>query len=567
MRIYAAWVLLGLMPSQVRIRETPAPVPTPALSSPTFELSDEQMLRDNKIPTDGQGLLEYFRQHIVQTADENRIKILIRQLGDDDFNQREEASFQLNSIGLRARPFLQKAASDSDAEIAHRAKECLKHVDEGAAAAAVGAAIRTLAKLKPDGAAETLLTYLPSAADDTLAEEVRLALAELAVGNSKADAVLAAALTDNSALKRAAAAFALGRAKAADQLPSVRKLLQDADLTVRYRAALALAAAREKEAVPELIGMLDKLSSADAGQVEELLYRIADEKTAPASPPSPRVLGENTRSDLAARRKVWKEWWDANGARVDADRLENAARTLGYTLVVLLDQGRVLELDSANHPRLQIDRLDFPLDAQLLPNGNVLVAEHNGNRVTERNAKNEIVWEKPIEGPLAAQRLPNGNTFIASRSQLIEVNRDGKDLPSIDRPNGELIMKAKKLPSGEIALITQLGTTRFVLLDDKGHEIRGFPVDLRYSGGRIEVLPNGNLLMPEAGNNRVVELDKSAAVVWEVAAEQPIAAVRLPNGHTLITSMSEHRAVEVDRDGKEVWEYRQNTRVTRAFRR
>jgi hypothetical protein len=73
--------------------------------------------------------------------------------------------------------------------------------------------------------------------------------------------------------------------------------------------------------------------------------------------------------------------------------------------------------------------------------------------------------------------------------------------------------------------------------------------------------------MPEAGNNRVVELDKSAAVVWEVAAEQPIAAVRLPNGHTLITSMSEHRAVEVDRDGKEVWEYRQNTRVTRAFRR
>jgi hypothetical protein len=43
--------------------------------------------------------------------------------------------------------------------------------------------------------------------------------------------------------------------------------------------------------------------------------------------------------------------------------------------------------------------------------------------------------------------------------------------------------------------------------------------------------------------------------------------VRLSNGHTLITSMSEHRAVEVDRDGKEVWEYRQNTRVTRAFRR
>ncbi len=567
MRIYAAWVLLGLTPSQPFIIEAPAPVPTPTLPSPTFELNDEQILKDDKIPSDGPGLLDFFRQHIVQVADENRIKMLIRQLGDDDFNQREEASHQLNAIGLRARPYLLKAASDLDAEIAHRAKDCLKHLDEGTAAAVVGAAIRTLAKLKPDGSVDALLTYLPSAPDETLAEEVRLALAESAVGNRKADSALAVALTDASALKRAAAAFALGRAKVVDQLPAVRKLLQDADPAVRYRAALALAAARQKDAVPAMIGMLDKLSSAEAGLVEELLYRIADEKTAPPFPPSPSVLGENAASSAPARRKVWQEWWDANGARVDADRLENAARTLGFTLVVLLDQGRVLELDSANHPILQIDRLDFPLDAQLLPNGNVLVAEHNGNRVTERNSKNEIVWEKPIEGPLAVQRLPNGNTFIASRSQLIEVNPEGKETPSIERPNGELIMKAKKLPNGDIALITQLGTTRFVLLNDKGREIRGFNVDLRYSGGRIDVLPNGNLLLPEADNNRVVERDKEGNIVWEVAAEQPIAAVRLPNGHTLITSMSDHRAVEVDREAKEVWEYRQDTRVTRAFRR
>ena len=270
---------------------------------------------------------------------------------------------------------------------------------------------------------------------------------------------------------------------------------------------------------------------------------------------------------MAARRKVWKAWWDDNGAHVDANRLEKAARTLGYTLIVLLDQGRVLELDSANHPRLQIDRLEFPLDAQLLPNGNVLVAEHNGNRVTERNSKNEIVWQQRIEGPLAAQRLANGNTFIASRSQVIEVDRNGKETANFERPNGEAVMKAKKLPNGDIALVTQLGTTRFVLLNAKGQVLRGFNVDLRYSGGRIDVLPNGNLLLPEAGNNRVVELDKSGGVVWQVNAEQPIAAVRLPNGHTLITSMSDHRAVEVDGNGKEVWQYRQDTRVTRAFRR
>src|SRR5665213_852822 len=196
MRIYAAWVLLGLTPAQALRIEAPAPVPTPMLPSPTFEVPDEQILKDNKIPTNGPGLLEFFRQHIVQSADEKRIKMLIRQLGDDDFNQREEASLQLNGMGLRAKPFLQRATSDSDAEIAHRAKECLKQIDEGTAATVVGAAVRTLAKLKPDGGAEALLAYLPSAADETLAEEVRLALAELAVGNSKADSALAIALTD-----------------------------------------------------------------------------------------------------------------------------------------------------------------------------------------------------------------------------------------------------------------------------------------------------------------------------------------------------------------------------------
>ncbi len=566
MRIYAAWVLLGLIPSQTVRKVMPIPVPTPLLPSASFDVPDEQVLNDNKIPTDGPRLLEFFRRHIVQTADESRIQSLIRQLGDDDFNQREDASLQLNGMGLRARPFLQKAAFDQDAEIAHRAKECLKQLDQGTAAVAVAAGIRVLAKLKPDGAAETLLAYLPSAAEESLAEEVRLALVELAGRDGKADPALVAALTDKSALKRAAAAFALGQAKAADQLPAVRKLLQDADPAVCYRAAVALAAAGEKEAVPVLIGLLDKLSSADAGHVEELLYRIADDK-APASPPSPSVRGALRTSDMAARSKAWKTWWDDNGAKVDAGRLEDAARTLGYTLVVLLDQGRILELDAANHPRLAIDRLDFPLDAQLLPKDHILVAEHNGNRVTERDKENKIVWEKLIEGPLAAQRLPNGNTFIATRGGLIEVDGGGKQVSNFERPNGEAIMKAKKLPSGEIALITQLGATRFVLLGADGHEIRSLSVDLKYSGGRIDVLPNGNLLLPEAGANRVVELNKAGDVVWQVAAELPIAAVRLPNGHTLITSMSEHRAVEVDRDGKEVWQYRQDTRVTRAFRR
>ena len=562
MRISPAWVLLAfLQPAPIQLPVQPVPAPlNPPPAGPIVDAPDEQILKDNRIALDGPGLLEFFRQRVVDESERARIKALIRKLGDDDFEQREDATLQLSGMGMRAKTFLLPAQRDLDAEIAHRARECLKQIDESAEIRYTAAAIRVLAKLKPDEALATLLAYLPSAGDPSLGEEVRLALADLAIRDGKADPVLTRALTDFSADKRGAAAFALCRAKAADQLPAIRKLLDDADVVVRYRAGLALAASREKDAVPALIGLLDQLPRPEASRVEEVLYRIADDK----APPAPAEL------DQLARRKyrdAWKAWWDDNAAKVDAAKLGEAARTAGFTLVILLDEGRVLELDAANHTRLQINQLDFPLDAQLLPDDHVLVAEHNGNRITERNAKNEIVWERKIEGPLAAQRLANGNTFIATRSQLLELKPNGDEVFSYVRPNGEIIMKAQKLANGNVAMITQLGVSRFIEMDVKGKELRTFSVDLRYSGGRIDVLANGNVLLPEAGNNRVVELNPQGAVVWQAGMEQPIAAVRLRNGNTLVTSMIEHRAVEVDHEGKEVWQYRVDTRVTRAFRR
>ena len=443
----------------LRAGPLPPPLPPPAPTPPVahelpatgaFDVRDEDILKGDKAATDGPGLLEFFRRHAVQPGDDGRIKGLVRQLGDDDFDRREDASLQLTGFGLRARPFLQNAVFSPDVEVAHRARECLKQIDESSSAAVMAAAVRVLAKLKPEGATAALLDYLPSAGDESLAEGVRLALSGLAVRDGKADAALVGALSDRSAEKRGAAAYALGRAAVAEQLPAVRKLLHDSDPIVRYRAALGLAAAHDKDSVPVLIALLGELPPPEAGRVEELLYRIADDK----APPAP------ASSDLAVRHKyrdAWKAWWDDNGAKVDDAKLGEAARTLGYTLVILLDQGRVLELDSANQTRLEVEQLEFPLDAQMLPGDHVLTAEHGGNRVTERDAKGKVILEYKIDGPLAAQRLPNGNTFIATRTRVVEVKPNGEELYGFDRPNGEIIMKAQKLANGDIAMVVQAG--------------------------------------------------------------------------------------------------------------
>jgi hypothetical protein len=526
--------------------------------------ADEKALREAGIPTDGPGLLTFLCNRTIDASDADRLRKLVAQLGDDSFTVRELASRQLVGIGGGARKVLTEALKDPDVEVSRRAQECLKQIEQGASATLVASAVRVLAQRRPAGTVEVLLNYLPSADDEMLAQEVRAVLADLALRDGKADPALVAALTDASALKRAAAGVALARARAAELLPTVRKLLADPDARVRLRVGLALSAARDKEALPVLIRLLDQLPAEETGLVEDLLFRLARDRSPPEVP----------GTDAASRRKyreAWEGWWKDHQAKIDLVELEKAGRTLGFTLVVLLDLRRVVDLDAANRPRWQIEGLGLPLDVQLLPGEQrVLIAEHDGNRVTERNLKGEVKWEHKIEAPLAAQRLPNGHTFIATRTSLVELDKDGKEVFNYSRPDGGYFMKATKLRNGDIACITQMGVPRFVRLRPKGkdlEEVKSFGVDVRTSGGRIEVLPNGNALVPELGNNRVVEYDPDGKTVREFTVEQPIAAVRLPNGHTLVTSMTQHRAIELDRTGKEVWEFKHATRVTRALRR
>jgi HEAT repeat protein len=549
-------LVLGAVPAARTVADTTA--------------DDEQALRQAGIATDGAGLLRFFRQRTLEVADETRIQTLIRQLGDDQFKVREKASHQLVSIGPRARPFLQAALKDADPEIARRAQECLRRIGEGATSSVMAAAVRVLAKEKPPESVGVLLAYLPAAEDAPVSEAIRDALAALVVRDGKAEPALLAALTDKSALKRAAAAVALCHARLPEVLPGVRKLLEDGDARVRLHVGLALAALRDKDAVPVLLRLLDELPLRDIEPVMTLLERLAGDTMPPV------VYGPDAASHRKYR-EAWVAWWKDHQAGLDPARLEQASRLDGSTLVVLLDVGVMQDLDSANRVRWKIEGLQKPLDAQLLPGGKrVLVAEYDANRVSERNLKGEIVWQKAFQqGPLAAQRLANGNTFVTMEHGLFEVDKEGRNVFVYTRPDGATFMRATKLRNGDIACVTQLGIApasikHFVLLRQAGREfreIKTWVVNVGTFGGRIDVLPDGHVLIPERDNNRVVEYDADGQSVWGVTIDQPVVALRLPNGHTLITLFRENRAVEVDRAGKEVWQFKADTKVTRAFRR
>jgi len=520
---------------------------------------DERLLRKTGIGVDGPALLKYIKQQTVTRTDEQTIKKLVAQLGDDEFEKRELASAQLAGMGTKAVPLLQQARNDRDPEIVFRADTLLQRIRDGAGSVVIESAIRLVAVRNPPGACEALLQYAPEIKEDDVKETVQVALVKLAAASDKPDAALVKALTSETAIVRRMAGAALANDKTREIRPAVLKLLDDTAVEVRFHVGMALVRAGERDALPALISLLERSDSPEAGLIEALLFPLAGDK-APSL-----VVG--TTSDARKRyREAWEAWYKAEGHKVDLAKLTEQPKLKGHTMVVLLDRGKVIYLDEKNKPLWEIGELQFPLDAQLLSNDNVLVAEHRGGRVTERNQKGEIVWEKKIAEPLVAQRLPNGNTFIATPQQLIEVDRKGTEVFSMAPPDRGRIMKALRLPNGDFACITSLGGAQFQIFDRKGNRSRGFNVDLSTSGGRVELLPNGHVLIPEMSNNMVVEYNRQGKVVWKADVTEPINAVRLPDGNTIITTMNDTRAVEVDRRGKTKWEYRSDTRVTRAWR-
>ena len=534
---------------------------------PKIDKLDEEILRRAKVALYASALLEFFRKRTLPEEDRPEVERLVQRLGSSVFLVRERAARELIARGIASVEMLRAGLGSSDIERSRRIEQLLTRIKEDDHPPEVlAAAVRVLAAHRPEGMNRALVDFLPFADHEAVVDELRFALRNNAVQSDKADPVLLAALRDRAPLRRATAAEALARNALDAQKNELRKLLTDKDASVRFRVARALAFAGQPDAVPVLIDTLPSLPLQAAWQVEDFLLQLS----AGANPPS-APMG----NDVAERnrcRAAWAEWWKKNQMKVDFKKLEEPPRLLNRTLMVLLDQGTVQELDADNAVRFQIKNLVLPLDAQMLDDNRVLIAEYHGNRITERNTRTgDILWQRAVGSPLVAQRLANGNTFVATPHELLEFDKDNQQVLNVTlSQDNQYIMKAVKLPNGEI--VCMCADARVVRYSASGKELSSFsiPLSQRLFGGRIQVLPSGRILVPHNAEGKVREYDASGKVMWEIAFEAPIAAARLPNGHTFITSMNPQvGAVEVDRLGAPLWNYQHvsNTRVTRAYKR
>src|SRR6516165_5712786 len=148
---------------------------------------DEALLRSLGVPTDGPGLLAFFRTRSQELAKPERIAALIQQLGDRSPIVAQKAVGELAAIGPATIPALRQAVKDPDLhQTALLAERCLRSLEEHPGELPAAAA-RLLGQRRPSGTTEALLMFLPLAEDEGVVEEIRLALANVAYTDDQPD--------------------------------------------------------------------------------------------------------------------------------------------------------------------------------------------------------------------------------------------------------------------------------------------------------------------------------------------------------------------------------------------
>jgi len=187
-----------------------------------------------------------------------------------------------------------------------------------------------------------------------------------------------------------------------------------------------------------------------------------------------------------------------------------------------------------------------PHDVDKLQNGNYLIADMSQDRIIEVNFEKEIVWEWRAIDYLVApdpipeedwthlndvDRLPNGNTLITLRNydSIIEIN-----------------------PAGDI--IWQYGLLEYDISPEAENHTE------LWGPHNADRLSNGNTMIADSKNDRIIQVDELGNIVWELNSSQislvwPRDADLLPNGNILIADSGNNRIIEVNSTNDIVWEY------------
>jgi hypothetical protein len=169
---------------------------------------------------------------------------------------------------------------------------------------------------------------------------------------------------------------------------------------------------------------------------------------------------------------------------------------------------------------------------------NVLITDKDNNRVIEVDRNKNIVWsyggtegfgDNQLNKPNSAVVLSDGNVLIADgiNNRLIEVNKDK-------------------------SIVWKYGCSELSIAEKCLYG--NGPGFLRNPNYATE-LSNGDLLITDSENNRIIEINKSDDVVWEYKSGLNIPQSANPTDNAiLIANYRNNNVLKVSKDKQVIWE-------------
>jgi hypothetical protein len=190
------------------------------------------------------------------------------------------------------------------------------------------------------------------------------------------------------------------------------------------------------------------------------------------------------------------------------------------------------------------------------PKGNFLISLNGEKKIIEVDKTGKINWSyDQFNGLENAIKLPSGNILAVdnSLSKIVQIDING------NKNSNNIILDLK-----QVSWVDALSDDNLLLTDTLGNKV------IEYNKGKVVwtytnlvrprsavYVPNGNILISDMGNKRIIEVDKKNKIIWEYSQnmDKPSYSTRLTNGNTLITDSGYSRILEVSPDKKVFWWY------------
>ncbi len=213
----------------------------------------------------------------------------------------------------------------------------------------------------------------------------------------------------------------------------------------------------------------------------------------------------------------------------------------------------------------------------------VLAADRGRGHIAIVDSNGKVIWEYACKHDLHdIQMLDNGNILThISPTTVVEINPAKEIVWKYEaKPKAGSKLKVEthafqRLPDGN-TMIAESGNTRIIEVNPAGKIVKEIPLTVTKPNSHrdtrmVRKLKNGNYLVCHEGEGLVREYDGDGKTIWEYKLDlnnrprspghgveghgtEVFGAIRLDDGNTLIAGGNNNRVLEVNPEGKIVWQ-------------